>query len=159
MASQLEAHLNESAVEVAKQYKTPEGIAELKRQGLSDEEIEALQELADENAEKGIFHEEKEQFAEVLLTATLAKIGDNISSPFDILARTLGYIHDEFSREISELGAEERRKAEIEMLVHIMFTVVSVSLTNNVPYDVLDEYRERLCTVRQPLGQIWVSRS
>jgi len=47
--------LNKSVEKVAEKYKSPEGVAELKRRGLSDKEIRMLQKLAEEDAKKGIF--------------------------------------------------------------------------------------------------------
>ena len=40
---------------LAERYKSPEGIAELKRDGLTDEQIKTMQKVAEEDAKKGIF--------------------------------------------------------------------------------------------------------
>ena len=58
MASHLETGLKKSAAKLADKYRTPEGIAELKQKGFSDEMIEAMQKMAEEDAERGVFRDE-----------------------------------------------------------------------------------------------------
>jgi len=56
MNSYLKTGLKKSAAILAERYKSPEGIAELKRKGFTDEEINIMQETAEEDAKKGVFH-------------------------------------------------------------------------------------------------------
>jgi len=58
ITSLLVTGLNKSAKTLAKKYKSPEGIAELKKKGFSDESIRSLQKSAEEDAKRGIFRNE-----------------------------------------------------------------------------------------------------
>lgn len=54
----LQDALKNSAAVVAAKYASPEGIAEMKAKGFTDEMIKALQDAAAEDAKKGIFRKE-----------------------------------------------------------------------------------------------------
>jgi len=57
MSSLFENKLKESLAEVAKKYKSSEGIERLKREGFSDEQIKVMREEAEKMAGKGIFRD------------------------------------------------------------------------------------------------------
>ena len=48
----------ESAARLSEKYKSPEGIAELKSKGFTDNEIKALQDTAEEDSEMGVFRDD-----------------------------------------------------------------------------------------------------
>ena len=61
LASLFMTGLNKSAKRVARKYKSPEGIAELKRKGFTHKQIQVLQKLAEEDAKKGVFRKDQKR--------------------------------------------------------------------------------------------------